>query len=158
MPFSTKDPSYSPSNALPQHLGHKPVYALPYEHFDGIYTDIKFISVGIAQYNNEEVSIKTMRHTGRKWTRQAEELPIHRSIDMTLFLAKAIFGSTDGSVDIPKNTFKSQDSELTVTQEKRSFGEMASYDKFLSDNSDDLKKHFNNLRNVLNDLKDQGKI
>ena len=99
-----------------------------------------------------------MRHTGNKWTRQAEELPLHRPIDMTLFLAKAIFDSTNDSIDIPKNAFKNQDSDLTIIQENRSYGEMASYNKFLSDNSSELKEHLNNLRDVLNSLKEQDKI
>ena len=110
MPFAT-DPSatsYSPSQPLPQHLDHKPVYALPYEHFDGVSadsTDVRYISVGVAQYNPDEVSIKVMRHTGAKWTRQAEELPLHRVVDMTLFLAKALFDRHNDAVTIPPNTF-----------------------------------------------------
>jgi hypothetical protein len=82
-------------------LDHKPVYALPYEHFDGIYdgdTDVRYISIGMAQYDQDHVSIKTMRHIGTKWTRQAEELPLHRVIDMTLFLAKTLFDCQNGNV------------------------------------------------------------
>jgi len=55
MPFSSTNPLYKTSNPLPQHLDHKPVYALPYQHFDGIYskkTDIRYISVGVAQCNS----------------------------------------------------------------------------------------------------------
>jgi len=47
MPFSSTNPLYKTSNPLPQHLDHKPVYALPYQHFDGIYskkTDIRYTS------------------------------------------------------------------------------------------------------------------
>jgi len=77
---------------------------------------------------------------------------------MTLFLAKAIFDSTNDSINIPEKSFKNQDEALEITQEARNFGEMASYNKFLSDHSDELKEHFNNLRDTLNDLKDQGKI
>src|SRR3990172_4625209 len=95
MPYSTEPPTeeYKPAEELPQHLDHKPVYALPYQHFDGIYaddTDTKFISVGLSQWNADEVSVKAMRYTGEKWSRLAEELPLHRLIDMTIFLAKVL--------------------------------------------------------------------
>lgn len=164
MPYTT-DPdttAYNPSQSLPQHLDHKPVYALPYEHFDGIYasdTDMRYISIGTAQYDQDHVSIKTMRHTGSKWTRQAEELPLHRVIDMTLFLAKVVFDARDGRVDIPKGTLQNQaSSNLSIYQEQRSYGELASYHAFLRQNCDLLKERLNVLRDALNDLKTRGKI
>jgi len=78
MPYTPLN-EFDPSQVLPQHLQHKPVYALPYQSFDGPFidsTDMRYISVGIAQYDSEDVSVKTMRHVGGKWTRQAEELPL----------------------------------------------------------------------------------
>ncbi|MCX5896128.1 MAG: DUF6530 family protein, partial [Proteobacteria bacterium] len=84
MPYSTKPntTTYDPRKELPLHLDHKPVYALPYEHFDYVEdTDARFISIGLAQYDPDDVSIKVFRHTGEKWTRQSEELPLHRVID-----------------------------------------------------------------------------
>ena len=163
MPYSTHPGvDYSPTQTLPQHLDHKPVYALPYEHFDGMYagnTDMRYISVGIAQYDQDHVSIKTMRHTGNKWTRQAEELPLHRVVDMTLFLAKALFDCPDGRVTIPANTFQNQNSTICVSrEEQRSYGEMASYNAFLDQHADDLKERLRTLAKILNDLKQQGNI
>ncbi len=163
MPYSTnpKTTAYDPKEQLPQHLDHKPVYALPYQSFDGIYagdTDIRYISLGIAQYDGDSVSIKTMRHTGGKWSRQSEELPLHRPIDMTLFLAKVIFDVANGTVDIPSGTLINQTSDIPITQEQRSYGEMASYNQFLSQNKDLLQERLNSLRDVLNDLKNRGKI
>jgi hypothetical protein len=151
--------AYSPSEALPQHLAHKPIYAFPYEHFDGIYaegTDVKYISVGIAQYDCESISIKTMRYTGEKWTRQAEELPLHRVIDMTLFLAKVLFENQNETVKIPKETFLSQESDILIRKESRSYGEMATYKEFIKENGQLLKDRFNVLRNVLDDLAGRG--
>ena len=94
---------------LPEHLGHKSVYAMPYQDFDGIYagdTDIRYLSVGLAQYDATKVSVKTMRHTGAKWSRQAEELPVHRIIDMTTFLAMVLCDFEEGSLTIPAGTFE----------------------------------------------------
>lgn len=163
MPYLTNPHTntYNPSQPLPQHLDHKPVYALPYECFDGIHannTDMRYISIGIAQYDADHVSIKTMRHTGSKWTRQAEEIPLHRSIDMTLFLAKAIFDVNNSAVDMPSGTLINQTSNITITQEQRRYGELASYNAFLSQNRKLLQDRLNSLRDVLNTLKQQGKI
>src|SRR5688572_20322419 len=105
------DQSHS-SQPLPQHLQHKPVWALAYEHFDGFYignTDLKWVTIGLAQWDHTEVGIKTMRFSGAKWSRQSEELPVHRVIDMTLFAAKAFFDvSETGAITIPAATFMNQ--------------------------------------------------
>ena len=162
MPYSTHPiADYTPAQTLPQHLDHKPVYALPYEHFDGMYagnTDMRYISVGIAQYDSDHVSIKTMRHSGNRWTRQAEELPLHRVVDTTLFLAKALFDCCDDRVTIPANTFRNQNSEIRVSREQRSYGEMASYDAFLGQHAHELKERFRALAEILDDLRREKKI
>ncbi len=159
MPYTTM--SYAPSNPLPQHLDHKPVYALPYEKFDGIYagkTDARYVSIGLAQYDKYSVSIKMMRHTGEKWSRQSEEFPLHRPIDMTIFLTKAIFDSENGVVNILKGTLQNQGEDICITQEGRSDGEKAAFDNFVQSNSESLKNRLNSLRNILNSLKEQNKI
>lgn len=157
---STQD--YEPTDLLPQHLAHKPVYALPYEYFDSAFypdgTDIRYISIGLAQYDQDDVSVKTMRHTGTKWTRQAEELPIHRPVDMTIFLAKSVFDVSNGTVCFPQGTFEGQSSDVILSPEQRSYGEMASYNAFLDGREQLLKDRLNTLRNTLNDLANRGKI
>ena len=163
MPYETNPSTgaYDPTQPLPQHLDHKPVFALPYAAFDGPYagcTDIQFVTVGLAQYDPDEVSIKTMRHTGVKWTRQAEELPLHRPIDMTLFLAKVVFDSHEQAVAIPRGTLQNQTSDITIMPEQRNFGEKASYDAAVSKVQPGLRDRLNVLRDVLNDLKTRGRI
>ena len=165
MPYTTRPSSsnYAPSKSLPQHLAHKPVYALPYEHFDGIYagdTDTKYISIGLSQWDPDEVSVKTMRYIegSEKWTRLAEEMPLHRAIDMTLFLAKTVFDQQNSRVDIPAGTLLDQDAEILITPEARSYGEMSSYNAFLNEHSGLLKDRLRALSDVLNALKEDGKI
>jgi hypothetical protein len=163
MPYSITpaSPTYSPSQPLPQRLDHKPVYAMPYEHFDGVSpanTDVRYISIGMAQYDQDDVSIKTMRHTGTKWTRQAEELPVHRIIDMTVFLAKALFDCQNGNVTIPAGTFLNQTADLHISSEQRTYGERASYIAFLQQNSSVLKGRLRALAKILDDLRQTGKI
>jgi hypothetical protein len=162
MPYimDSMDDTYRPAQELPQHLDHKPVFAMPYEKFDGIYekeTDVRYISIGVAQYDPDSVSIKTMRYTGEKWTRQAEELPLHRCIDSTIFLAKALFGASKDEILIPKGTFCRQGAEIRILRETAN-GDLPAYDKFVKEHSNESKKRLNVLLDVLNDLKKHGKI
>jgi hypothetical protein len=152
----------APSHPLPQHLQHKPVWALGYENLDGIYagnTDLQWITIGLAQYNNEDVAIKTMRHTGNKWSRQAEELPVHRVIDMTLFLAKTLLDvSPTGSVTFPAGTFVNQTTAITISREHRSSAELGAYDGFVQKHGHLLKKRLNKLADTLNELRAAGRL
>lgn len=81
---------------IPTTLKHKPVFVCEnYEAIDGRYfnnTDAKGISLGLAQWNDRgkvDISAKVWRHTGEKWSRQSEELPIHRVIDLAILVCRA---------------------------------------------------------------------
>lgn len=81
---------------IPTTLKHKPVFVVEdYENVDGrnaYNTDAKGISLGLAQWNERgkvEVSAKVWRHTGEKWSRQSEELPLHRVLDLSLLILSA---------------------------------------------------------------------
>jgi hypothetical protein len=81
---------------IPTELKHKPVVvAEDYEHIDGRYayeTDAKGLSLGLAQWNDRgivDISAKIWRHTGTKWSRQSEELPLHRVLDLAIFVCRA---------------------------------------------------------------------
>lgn len=171
MPYTTtpRTQAYDADQALPQNLAHKPMFAVPYQDFDGFWqkkdTDIRYISVGLAQYNIEEVSIKTMRYVQdkkrgiAKWTRQAEELPPHRAIDMVTVAAKVFLDNENNHVHFPKETFIRQDSsEIDVTMEHRANWEIENYSNFMEGNIDMIKDRFNVLFNVLNQLKSEGKF
>jgi hypothetical protein len=162
MPYMPKNEGFDPQQELPMHLDHKPIYALPYEKFDGMYaadTDIRYISIGLAQYDHDSISIKTMRHTGEKWTRQAEELPLHRPIDMTLFLAKALFDSADRKLLIAKGTLQDQTKDIEIMQESEVVkNTIKHYDSYLNQHGAFLKKRLNALLDVLQDLKNRGAI
>lgn len=168
MPYEYKGNrnTIEPTDSLPSHLQHKPVYALPYEHFDGPHrgeTDARYISVGLAQWNHGEVSLKVFRHTGAdgKWTRMSEELPMHRLIDAALFLAKVIFDRdpSDASVTLPAGTLEGQDAELVISREDiQVMG--ANFDRYLKDkeNWDRLKERYRALHEVLDKLAKDGKL
>lgn len=81
---------------IPTTLKHKPVFvAEDYEKIDGrsaYNSDAKGLSLGLAQWNDRgklDLSAKVWRYTGEKWSRQSEELPLHRVLDLTLLLLSA---------------------------------------------------------------------
>ena len=81
---------------IPTELKHKPVIVSEdYDKIDGSRandSDAKGLSLGLAQWNdrgNLEISAKVWRHTGEKWSRQSEELPLHRVLDLAILIVKS---------------------------------------------------------------------
>ena len=81
---------------IPTMLKHKPVIcAEDYAKIDGKYagkTDAQGLSLGLAQWNdrgNVDVSAKIWRHSGEKWSRQSEEMPLHRVLDLAIMIVKS---------------------------------------------------------------------
>lgn len=81
---------------IPTTLKHKPVIVSEnYENVDGRYaynTDAKGLSLGLAQWNDRgkvDISAKVWRYTGEKWSRQSEELPLHRVLDLAILICRA---------------------------------------------------------------------
>jgi hypothetical protein len=81
---------------IPTELKHKPVIISDdYGNIDGRYaynTDAQGLSLGLAQWNDRgkvDISAKVWRHTGEKWSRQSEELPIHRVLDLAILICRA---------------------------------------------------------------------
>ena len=82
---------------IPTTLKHKPVIAVEnYRNVDGrkAYTsDAEALSIGLAQWNDRgrvDASAKVWRYTGEKWSRQSEELPLHRVTERRLEEARAL--------------------------------------------------------------------
>lgn len=81
---------------LPTNLKHKPVVAAEdYGNIDGRFahdSDAQGLSLGLAQWNDRgkvDISAKIWRHTGDKWSRQSEEMPLHRVLDLAIFICRA---------------------------------------------------------------------
>ena len=89
---------------IPRHLNHKPVIMLEdYDSIDGIYkkhTDAVGLSIGIAQWSvsddTKQISAKVWRHSGNKWSRQSEEMPLHRVLDLAALVCAAYSFNKDG--------------------------------------------------------------
>lgn len=80
---------------IPTTLKHKPVIVSEnYENIDGrsaYTTDTKGLSLGLAQWNDRgkvDISAKVWRYTGEKWSRQSEELPMHRVLDLAILVCR----------------------------------------------------------------------
>lgn len=55
-------------------------------------SDAQGLSLGLAQWNDRgkvDVSAKVWRHTGERWSRQSEELPLHRVLDLAILICRA---------------------------------------------------------------------
>ena len=81
---------------IPTMLKHKPVIVVEnYDKVDGRLSgnsDTKGLSLGLAQWNERgkvDISAKAWRHTGEKWSRQSEEMPLHRVLDLAILTCSA---------------------------------------------------------------------
>ncbi len=76
----------------PSWLSHKPVITVDYENKDANAGDAKFISIGHATWNAEDYSAKIWRWAcnGERWSRQSEEIPLWRVLDLATLLVSVI--------------------------------------------------------------------
>lgn len=130
---------------LPQNRAHKPIVSVyGYDQIDGPNkeTDAQALSIGQATWNNDLISLKIWRHNGDRWSRQSEDVPIHRCLDLAiLFLA-----SLKINKDLPCPPCSLQ---LTVDKEDL-------FDKIRNfyedpDNKEHIDARLNELRNLLNE-------
>lgn len=82
---------------IPTTLKHKPVIVSEnYENVDGrsaYDSEAKGLSLGLAQWNDRgrvDISAKVWRYTGEKWSRQSEELPLHRVLDLSILVCRTM--------------------------------------------------------------------
>lgn len=79
---------------IPTHLSHQPIVAVDrYDLIDGPFasnTDAQSISLGRAQYDPAHFSAKVFRQVNSQWSRQSEELPMHRVLDLAILIIGAI--------------------------------------------------------------------
>jgi hypothetical protein len=146
-----------------ERLKHQPVFLLPYAGFDGPYagaTDCLFLSLGWAQYDPRSASLKTLRHSGSKWSRQSEEIPVHRAVDIVILLAHAIrsmLGPHLATINLPAGTFENQTTGALI--QSGAVSSVAEGDAFGREiTSEFVRRRLGKLREVLNQLHDAEKI
>ena len=127
---------------IPTHLKHKPIIVVnDYEKIDSIYannSDVRALSIGEAQYDNKQISLKVWRHTGKKWSRQNEEIPIHRNIDLTILLIGSLL--TDISSKYPTTSLR----EEIINEPK-----VIDIQNYFKQNENSLKPRLEELKSVL---------
>lgn len=81
---------------IPTQLKHKPVIVSEnYNEIDGRdnqNTSAMGLSLGLAQWNDRgkvDISAKIWRYTDGKWSRQSEEMPLHRVLDLAILICRA---------------------------------------------------------------------
>lgn len=98
------DASKSYGDIAPMHLTHKPIIATvdartadDPEH-DGNWTDVRSLSIGKAQWNDPNAfSVKVWRNVDGRWTRQSEEVPLHRALDLAILVITTMIEERSGA-------------------------------------------------------------
>ena len=137
-----------PQLDFPDQIAHTPVYVMPYFSHDpdrNNDTDAQFITLGWSQWDDDEPSAKIVRHSGIRWSRQSEELPLARLVDLTILTALAL-EKGDKFTHVEKNTFDSQSmTEEIAYGSKRDRVGLAAYIK----QDATLKRRFRKLLSIL---------
>ena len=130
---------------LPQHLKHKPIISVyNFKEIDASYankTDVKALSIGSAQWDSDQISLKVWRHTGVKWNRQSEELPIHRNLDLSILFLAAL------STDVSDCYSKSNLGETVDNQEG-----VQDIKAFYKENEKFIKPRLKELKRLLDEI------
>lgn len=131
--------------SIPTHLGHKPIIAVDnYDEIDSIYagnTDAKALSIGTAQYDAGEISLKVFRHTNSKWSRQSEELPIHRNLDLSILFVASLL--TDVTSNYPRSSLREKIIQPQKVQDIKTFYNI---------HESKLRPRLEELKSILNEL------
>ncbi len=155
------NPAAGQIDRKPEGVAHKPLYLLPYALRDGKYTsyptgtDAQYLDIGFSQWDPNDLSAKVWRHTAGKWSRQSEEIPIHRVFDLAQFaLQVLVHRDPFGAVTIPANVFEAQSDEITLNEESIKFPpsvRIRNVFNYLGHNPDEVER----LNNRLKTLRDQ---
>ena len=127
----------------PKNLKHKPIISV--NNYDEIYaqyrknTDVRALSIGTAQYDNTEISLKVWRHSGTKWSRQSEELPLHRNIDLNILLLGSLM--TDINSGFPKTNLREEIDSETKCKDIKDY--YKSHEQFLKPRLEELRDKLN---------------
>ena len=155
---------------IPTELKHKPVIiSKEYEKIDGRLapeSDAKGLSWGLAQWNergNVDISAKIWRHTGGKWSRQSEEMPLHRVLDLSILIVRSQLHFKERyrkkNEDYPKypelDRIGLQGGALNVavcTDNDHIESDIELFDECLRKDAEILAERLNVLRSLLDDL------
>ncbi|HEX6375537.1 MAG TPA: DUF6530 family protein [Allosphingosinicella sp.] len=145
-----------PQLDFPDQISHTPVFLIPYFKHDPdreSNTDAQFLSVGWSQWNDNEVSAKVVRYAkSGRWSRQSEELPVSRLVDLTILTALA-YGRGAEFTTLDGGMLQNQKAPIDVA-----FGSKR-HRQWLADTLRDdktLRKRLSKLHQVLNEIAAKG--
>lgn len=143
IPEEILEPTQNTNSTLniPMYLSHKPIIACDYLAYTNANDDAKYLSIGHAQYDYDAASIKIFRHTGEKWSRQSEELPINRVGDMALLLLSAM-----------KKVYKSSSDNTILNEVTLKEDELDFLRNEFESNKERIKGSFFEIKRLLNDF------
>lgn len=87
----------------PKHLSHTPIVSWnDYDEYDAKFkhSDAKALSIGYSTYDNSDISVKVWRKPAERWSRQSEELPIHRNLDLTILLLSVLTNNMQSEMSV----------------------------------------------------------
>lgn len=129
---------------IPKNLTHKPIIVVEdYDKIDGYFandTDAKGLSLGQSTWDYNDISVKVWRHPDKRWSRQSEELPIHRVLDLSIL-------ALSSSLLIDSKKEKSISNLGEVIEEKEKFDLVKEY---FIEHKDDLVQKVEELARVAN--------
>ena len=116
--------------AAPTRCKHKPIITVDYKDKVG---DAKFLTLGRASWNQKGYSAKIWRTVNGHWSRQSEELPLWRLLDLTILLAATIKGKESGLKEFVQNS-----------------NDIDAFKSFIRENSEGLKEKLEEIKEILN--------
>ncbi len=123
---------------VPTHLKHKPIIAV--DNYDG---DAEVLSIGLAQWENNkrDISAKVFRRAENgNWSRQSEELPLHRVIDLASLVLSSILMAD-----------KNMDTDY-LNKEVVAGGRIEDIKNYYKNNKEDLDYRISELKKIISNL------
>ena len=119
----------------PEKLSHKPIITVDYKNTDKIAGagDAIFLSLGRSTWDKKDISAKVFRKSNNRWSRQSEELPLWRVLDLAILLVATIN--------------ETQSSLAEFVQDQKSISDFRST---IANKMKTLAPKMNELRNLLN--------
>lgn len=114
-----------------------------YDKIDGYFaneTDAQGLSVGHSTWDANDLSVKVWRNPNKRWSRQSEELPIHRVLDLSILALSSSFLS-DTREDNPISNL----GEIVYDK-----GQLDLVRNYFVEHKDDLVKKTEELSRIVN--------
>jgi hypothetical protein len=122
---------------------HKSIIVVDdYDKKDGIYkhnTDAQSLSIGLAQWDNNDISGKVFRRKNDTWIRSSEELPLHRILDLSILTISSFIKSNPNS-DTISNSLEGKVIDIDNLELIR---------RYYLDNKSDIDNQINELQRVI---------